>query len=102
MELFDVVDKNRDPLGYTKERENILEDNEYNQGAEIWIINDNKILMTQRSPEKSHPEKWEVPGGCSLAGVTSIQTIKREIKEVINLGVNEKDIEFIDTQLYKK
>ena len=43
MELFDVVDKNRNKLGYTKIRGEKLEDKEYNTGVEIWIINDNKL-----------------------------------------------------------
>ena len=32
MKLFDVYDKLRKPLGYTKERGLILEENEYNVG----------------------------------------------------------------------
>ena len=42
MELFDVVDKNRKPLGYTKPRGDKLEDNEYNVGIEVWIFNNKK------------------------------------------------------------
>jgi len=45
MEYFDVIDKNRIFLNYIKERGEKLEDNEYNQGIEVWIINNNKILM---------------------------------------------------------
>ena len=48
MEFFDVVDENRKLLGYTKERGMKLEENEYNVGVEIWIIN-NKKFWRQRS-----------------------------------------------------
>ena len=55
MEYFDVVDKNRVQLNYKKIRGEKLEKNEFNTGVEMWIINNNKILMTQRSEQKSHP-----------------------------------------------
>ncbi len=61
MEFFDVVDKNRNKLNYKKARGESLQDNEYNMGAEMWIINNNKLLMTQRSVQKKH---IQVDGKC--------------------------------------
>ena len=90
MEYFDVLDKNRKPLGYTKQRGTKLEENEYNMGIEIWIFNDKKLLLTQRSMEKSHPLEWEVPGGCSQTGETSIDTLEREVKEEIGVDINNE------------
>lgn len=101
-ERFDVVNKNRKPLNYTKERGEKLNEDEYNTGVESWIISDNKILMTKRSKLKSHPGQWEVPGGCSQAGENSWETLIREISEEVNLTVTPDNTEFIDTQLYKK
>lgn len=102
MELFDVLNNEREPLNYVKERGEVLLDNEYNQGTEIWIINDKKILMTKRSELKFHAGQWEVPGGCSLAGETTTDTIIREAKEEVGLILTEGEFEFLDTQLYKK
>lgn len=102
MEYFDVVDKNRIPQNYTKERNSKLEFQEYNTGTEIWIINNNKILMSQRSLNKSHPGEWEVPGGCSQKGENTVQTLIREINEEIGLNIVENDISLIGTLLYKK
>ncbi len=101
MELFDVVDANRNPLGYTKERGNELLEREYNVGVEFWIFNNHKLLMTRRSPEKSHPGEWEVPGGCSQSGETSIDTLKREAKEEIGVNI-DNTFKLIDTVMYKK
>ncbi len=101
MEYFDVLDKNRNFLNYIKQRGSILENNEYNQGAELWIINDNNILMTKRSLNKSHPGNWEVPGGCSQAGETTTETIIREIKEEIGINIQSNNIQYIFTHLYK-
>ena len=102
MEFFDVVNKDRKPLGYTKQRGLKLEEYEYNVGVEIWIFNDNKLLITRRSLNKSHPLEWEVPGGCSKSGETSIDTIIRETKEEIGISINNNDCELIDTVIYKK
>ncbi len=102
MELFDVVDEKRVKLGYTKERGKKLEENEYNVGIEFYIFNNGKLLITQRSLEKSHPGQWEVPGGCSQAGESSIDTLIREAKEEIGLTVSGNSFELIGTQMYKK
>ena len=102
MEFFDVVDKDRKPLGYTKQRGMKLDECEYNVGVEIWVFNDNKLLMTKRSLNKSHPGEWEVPGGCSKSGETSIDTVIRELKEEIGISINNDDFKLIDTIIYKK
>ena len=102
MEYFDVLSKNRQSLNYTKARGTKLEDDEYNQGSELWIINNGKLLITKRSMNKSHPGEWETPGGCSQAGETSLKTIIREAKEEIGILLSENDLELIGTQLYKK
>lgn len=102
MEYFDVLDNKRNNLNYTKIRGEALDENEYNQGAEIWIFNDEKLFLTKRSINKSHPSLWEVPGGCSKAGETTIDTIIREVKEEIGLNINKGDLNFLKTIIYKK
>ena len=102
MEYFDVVDQNRLSLNYQKARGATLTEEEYNVGVEVWIINDNKILMTQRSKNKSHPDKWEVPGGCCQSKETAIDTVHRELQEEIGINLEDKDLYLIGTQLYKK
>ena len=102
MEFFDVVNENRKLLGYTKQRGMKLEENEYNVGVEIWIINNKKLLITRRSLSKSHPSEWEVPGGCSKAGETSIETLIRETNEEVGISINNSNFELLDTVIYKK
>ncbi len=102
MEIFDVYNVQRELLGYTKIRGSILEENEYNMGTEIWIFNNKKLLMSQRSLNKSHPGKWEVPGGCSQSGESSSNTLKRELKEELNIEITDSEFNLIDTVIYKK
>ncbi len=101
MELFDVYNSNREKLNYTKERNTLLLQEEYNVGVEIWIFNNHKLLITKRSINKSHPLEWEVPGGCSLANEESQETLIREIQEEIGLNLTNKDFKLITTTLYK-
>lgn len=103
MEYFDVVDINRNKTDKILARGSKLSDNEYNVGIELWIINSNKeILLTQRSALKSHPLQWEAPGGCLIAGETSIEGAIREAHEEISLTLKEDDLTLLTTHLYKK
>lgn len=102
MEFFDVVDKNRKNLNYTKERGSQLLEHEYNEGIEVWIFNNNKLLLTKRSLNKSHPGEWEVPGGCSQSHESSFDTLKREIGEEIGIELSNNDVTLLETKLYKK
>ncbi len=100
MELFDIVDKDRKPLGYTKERHEELLDNEYNVGVELWNFYNKRLLLTRRAPHKSHPGEWEVPGGCSQTTETSDDTINREIMEEIGFKL-DNNYKLLGSSLYK-
>lgn len=102
MEYFDVVDINKNKTNKVLPRGENLQKGEYNVGVEVWIItSNNELLITQRSPLKSHPLQWEVPGGCLIAGETSVEGAVRELKEEIGLDIDIKKLHFITTSLYK-
>lgn len=102
MEYFDVLDQNRISLNYKKLRGETLNPEEFNAGIEMWIVNNNSILMTQRSMNKSHHGQWEVPGGCCQAGESVIDTVKRELSEEIGIEFSQDEFKLIGTELYKK
>ena len=53
------------------------------------IIEDNKILCTQRSIDDPYLSlKWEFPGGKIEKEETHEQALKREIKEELNLDIS--------------
>lgn len=54
---------------------------------------DGKILVGQRSPEKSWPLQWEFPGGKLEPGETALQALARELSE-------ELGIEMLGARLY--
>ena len=100
METFDILDKDRKPMGYTKKRGEPLVENEYNLGTELWNFYDKKLLLTERAPNKSHPGEWEVPGGCCQSGETSCYTINREIMEEVGYKLNS-NYKLIGSSIYK-
>jgi len=52
------------------------------------IIQNDRVLVTQRSEQMPHPLKWEFPGGKVKEGESPEYCIKREIREELGLEVN--------------
>ena len=77
MELWDLYDKDRKPLGKTHVRGVPLKKGEYHLVVFVWVFNSTgQVLMTKRAPEKqSYPNLWEHTGGSVLSGETSRQAI---------------------------
>lgn len=51
------------------------------------IIQDNKILITQKGPQGRFADKWEFPGGKIDAGETPEECIIRELFEELQIGI---------------
>lgn len=99
-EYFDILDENGKKTGKTKLRKEVHKDGDWHKAVHVWIINDqNEILLQRRSKTKdSNPNKISIfNGGHLSAGDTSIDGVKRELKEELNLTVEEKDLKFIKT-----
>jgi mutator protein MutT len=60
----------------------------FNVAVEAVIVNDGKILITQRSFERSHaPGEWEILTGRVNQGETFEEALKWEVKEEVSLDV---------------
>lgn len=96
MEKWDLYDKNFNKLNKTAFRGDKLKDDEYHLVINAWIINDkNEFLITQRSPNKSHPCMWECTGGSALSGESDIDASVREIKEELGIDIDVSTAQFI-------
>lgn len=94
IEKLDVYNKNKKRTGKIIERKSgvTLYKGEYIISVQCWIINlDGKILLTQRSLNKSHGGMWEPTGGLVQSGESSKEGIKRELKEEIGLEINNDE-----------
>jgi len=56
------------------------------------IMDGERILVTQRSPDMPHPLKWEFPGGKLLTGETPEACIIREIREELGVEITVKQL----------
>ncbi len=65
------------------------------------ILNNNKILLTQRSKEdKLLPLKWEFPGGKIEEDESEIDCLIREIKEELELNIKVNNFFFKNIHKY--
>lgn len=99
MELWDLYDSQRRPLGKTHLRGVPLEKGTCHLVVFVWVFSDDgKVLLTKRSPEKnSYPNQWEHTGGAVLAGETSLQAIQRELFEETGIQVRQEEFLLVDT-----
>ena len=99
MELWDLYDEQRRPLGKTHARGVPLEKGTFHLVVFVWVFSeDGKVLLTKRSPEKkSFPNQWENTGGGVLAGETSRQAIQRELFEETGIRAEQEEFLLIDT-----
>ena len=96
MELWDLYDKDRRPLGRTHQRGLPVPPGAYHLAVIVVILNPKgEVLLTRRAPEKDAcPGWWENTGGSVLAGETSLEAITRELREETGLAARPE--EFLD------
>ncbi len=84
MELVDLYDENRVPLGKTAERYGKKDPGEYRTVVHVCLFSTDGRLLIQRRTEQKHiwPGRWDVSiGGGVDAGETSRQGAEREFRE---------------------
>ena len=89
-EYWDIYDENKQPTGRTMRR------NDWNMQPGDFHLTvlgvlrrpDGRYLITQRAADKSWaPLWWEVPGAGVRAGVSSADTVRREVLEETGIDV---------------
>lgn len=93
MELFDLYDLNKNKVGKIIARGEDVPSGLYRLVVHSCIFNsENKMLIQQRSSNKSYPNRWDISaGGCVQKGETSQQAMQREIKEELGINIDLKD-----------
>ena len=113
MELWDLLDKNRKPLGMThpRGRQYPMPPNTYHTVVTVFTVDANhRILLTLRAPTKGmYPNYWEFTGGSGIAGEDSLTSAHRELleetgincpsEELISLGTLREPSAFMDCYL---
>ena len=96
-ELIDVLDENGVNTGKAVTRSEIHKKGLWHRVIVVAIINDkNEILMQQRSFNKDkNAGMWDISvAGHISAGQSSALAAKREIKEEVNVDIEENELEY--------
>lgn len=89
VELWDVYDSDRNLTGRLHPRGTPLPEGDYHLVVQVWMRNSRgEYLLTKRTPNKTHPGKWETTGGCAQAGDDSLSAVLREAKEETGLKLD--------------
>lgn len=100
MELIDVLDEFGNPTGEVETKEEIYKKGLWHRSCHIWIENDNKELLVQkRNPnKKTFPNLWAISvAGHVDSGESSKIAAIRELKEEVNLDIEESELEYLFT-----
>lgn len=101
MEVWDLVDERRKPIGKLHTRGKAQQSGEYHVVVEILTVNaDGRILLTQRDAAKTYPLLWETTGGSVTSGESSIQGAVRELEEETGLVAGEEELQLLGEMKY--
>lgn len=90
MEILEVVDINKNPLGKTIERGKKLKNGEYIRGVSIFIKNGIRFLVQLTSKKKG--SVYAITSGCITAGNDAITQAVIECKEELNLDIKKENL----------
>lgn len=89
MELWDILDCNRQKTGKLIARGQPMRQDEYHLVVHVWISNSQgQYLISKRTSNKTYPLMWETTGGSAIAGDSSLQAALREVKEELGIELN--------------
>ena len=91
VELWDVLDENRNPTGRTVERGGfVLDPGEYHLVVHIWVLNSKGEFLIQRRSEDKEPMpgEWAATGGAAISGEDSFTAARRELFEELGIATN--------------
>ena len=97
MELWDMYDKDRNPLNKLHKRGKPIPKGEFHIAVSILTLNSrNELLVTLRSPDKQpYPNLWEITAGSVVAGEDSISAAVRELYEETGINADPRELEYI-------
>ena len=95
MEIWDILDKNGNPKGYTHLRGEPVADGDYHLVVDVFVTTpDKKLLLMRRHPDKPFGDSWEITGGSAVAGEESLTAAQRELAEETGLNLPKENFEF--------
>lgn len=101
MELWDLLDKDRNPLGVThpRGRQYPMPPRTYHTVVTVFTVDaKNRILLTRRAPTKGmYPNYWEFTCGSGVAGEESLASAHRELWEETGIDCPTEELVLLGT-----
>ena len=101
MELWDLLDKDRNSLGIThpRGRQYPMPRGTYHTVVSVFTVDaSNRLLLTLRAPTKGmYPNYWEFTGGSGVAGEDSLTSAHRELSEETGIDCPAEELVFLGT-----
>lgn len=101
MELWDLLDKDRNPLGRThpRGRQYPMPPHTYHTVVSVFTVDrQNRLLLTRRAPTKGmYPDYWEFTGGSGVAGEDSLTSAARELSEETGIRIPREELTLLGT-----
>lgn len=95
-EYWELYDENRCGTGLMMRRGDPVPAGLYHICASGWLMDSRgRVLLTQRTADKSFPLAWESTGGCVRFGEDSLSGILRELHEELGLELAAGDARLI-------
>lgn len=97
MEVWDIVDINRNKTGKKHIRGDKLLPGEYHEVVHIWFKNSKGLYLIQQRAftKKGLPGVWAATGGAVVSGETSLIGAIREVEEEIGIKLTVEDLNLL-------
>ena len=99
MEIWDLLDKDRKPVGMThpRGRQFPMPPHTYHMVVSVFTVDsDNRLLLTLRDPRKGmYPNYWEFTGGSGVSGEDSLTSAHRELVEETGINCPPEELVFL-------
>lgn len=87
VEIWDLLDKDGRHTGirWSRDDRHNIPDGLYFPCVEIWVTVGDKLLITQRHPDKHEGLKYDVSGGAVVSGENMLDAAIRELSEEVGI-----------------
>ena len=96
-EIWDLLDKDGNKCGVSWPRSEFdrIPEGHYFPCVEVWVKIGDKLLITQRHPDKTEGLKYDCPGGAVLSGESIYDGALRELYEEVGIATDSDSLKLM-------